>query len=99
MTVDTSTNLAWLDLSITAGISFNEVSSELGIGGIYSGYRFASPDEVFALFVEAQIPDINVSDIANLGTIANATPALALIELMGPSYQIQALSTYFGNRT
>lgn len=40
LTFDTSTNLAWLDLSITAGISFNQVSSELGIGGIYSGYRF-----------------------------------------------------------
>ena len=90
LTIDTSTNLAWLDLSITAGISFNEVSNELGNGGIYSGYRFASLDEVFSLYVEAQIPDINDVGDFGIGTIANAAPALALIELMGPSSQTHA---------
>ena len=87
LTIDTSTNLAWLDLSITEGISFNEISGELGIGGIYYGYRYASPDEVFFLFVEAQIPDINSVGDFGIGTVANATPALALIELMGPTSQ------------
>lgn len=92
MTVDSSTNLAWLDLSITEGKSFNEVSSQLGVGSIYSGYRFASPDEVYALFVEAQIPDINHGDpqysssVMASSSIANAAPAMALIQLMGPSY-------------
>ena len=91
VTIDTSTNLAWLDLSITEGISFNDVSNELGAGGLYAGYRFASPDEVFSLFVEAQIPDINVAgDFAHIGTVANAAPALALIGLMGPSSQTHA---------
>lgn len=98
LTIDTSSNLAWLDLSVTAGISFNEVFSELGIDGIYSEYRFASPDEVFSLFVEAQIPDINSpGDVAHIGTVANAAPALALIGLMGPSYQTgSALSEIAG---
>ncbi len=90
ITIDTSTNLAWLDLSITEGISFNKVSNELESGGLYAGYRFASPDEVFLLFVAAQIPDINVpGDFANYGTTENSSPALTLIELMGPSYQVQ----------
>ena len=94
MTVDSSTNLAWLDLSITEGKSFNEVSSQLGVGGMYSGYRFASPDEVYALFEAAQIPDINHGDpqysmsVMALSSPANAAPALALIQLMGPTYQI-----------
>ena len=90
LTVDTSTNLAWLDLSITKGISFNDITNELNYGGTYSGYRFASPDEVFSLFVQAQIPDINATgSFAHYGTSANAAPALSLINLMGPSYQIQ----------
>ena len=91
LTLDTSTNLAWLDLSITEGASFNDITAQLEVGGTYSGYRFASPDEIFALFTEAQIPDINApGDFANYGTVANAAPALTLIELMGPSYQVQS---------
>lgn len=94
VTIDSSTNLAWLDLSITEGESFNEVSNQFGVGGIYSGYRYASPDEVYALFEAAQIPDINHGDpqysssTLALSSQANAAPALALIQLMGPSYQI-----------
>jgi len=88
LTVDSSTNLAWLDLSITEGNSFNEVSSQLDSGGTYSGFRFASPEEVFRLFEEAHIPDINDPGISGQqGTLANAPPTLALIQLMGPSYE------------
>ena len=90
ITIDTATNLAWLDLSITTGISFNDISNELGVGGIYSGYRFASPEEVFSLFLEALIPDINsAGNFGHYGTLANAEPALSLIELLGASYQVK----------
>jgi len=90
LTLDTSTNLAWLDLSITEGVSFNDISKELIPGGEYQGFRFASPDEVRSLFNQAQIPDINDPGyFSHYGTPENAAPALSLIELMGPSYQIQ----------
>ncbi len=90
LTVDSSTGLEWLDLSVTDGMSFNEVSGQLGFGGTYSGFRFATPEEIFALFVEAQIPDINQpGDFGHIGTQANAQSALALVQLMGPSYQVE----------
>lgn len=55
----------------------------LGLEGYIQGIVFTSPDEIYSLFVEAQIPDINdVGDFGHIGTVANAAPALALIELM-----------------
>ena len=93
VTVDSSTNLAWLDLTLTEGKSFNEVFSQLGVGRMYSGYRFATPEEVYALFEEALIPNINYGDpqysmsVMSRSSPANAAPALALIQLMGPTYQ------------
>ncbi|CAA0099181.1 Uncharacterised protein [Halioglobus japonicus] len=90
LTLDTSTNMTWLDLSITEGMSFNDVSSQLGASGTYSGYRYASPEEVYSLFVEALIPNINdPGTFGHYGTVENARPALHLIGLMGPSYQVE----------
>ena len=50
VTVDTSTNLAWLDVDLSEGRSFMDVASELGPGGDFSGYRFATPAEISNLF-------------------------------------------------
>ena len=45
LTVDTSTGLAWLNVSLTAGHSYNDISSQLGAGQLYQGYRFATVAE------------------------------------------------------
>jgi hypothetical protein len=51
-TYDPNTNLEWLDLSFTAGRSYNEVLA--GWNGYTSaGYRFATRDEVLGLFSHA----------------------------------------------
>ena len=50
LTIDTGTRLAWLDLAFTNGRSFDDVSSELGVGGEFEGYRYATRDEVFSFF-------------------------------------------------
>lgn len=42
---DTATNLDWLDVTTTAGMSFNYVSSQLGVGGQFAGWRYATGDE------------------------------------------------------
>lgn len=42
LTLDTSTGLEWLDLSQTDAMSYNSVVAELGIGGLYEGFRYAT---------------------------------------------------------
>lgn len=46
---DTATNLGWLDLSITKGLSVNQVLAQLGAGGQFAGFRLPTADELFAL--------------------------------------------------
>lgn len=44
-TTDTATNLDWLDLTQTLGMSYDNVSAQLVAGGTFDGWRFASGDE------------------------------------------------------
>lgn len=46
ITRDTETGLDWLDVTVTAGLSFNAVSAEFGAGGDYEGYRYATTAEL-----------------------------------------------------
>lgn len=50
MVRDTTTNLEWLKLTETAGLSYAQVSGQLGTGGSFAGLRFATNTEVLALF-------------------------------------------------
>jgi len=50
ITRDTASGLDWIDLTETNGQSYNFVSGELGIGGLYEGYRYATDDEVISLW-------------------------------------------------
>jgi hypothetical protein len=85
VTLDTETGLQWLDLDITAGRSFNDISGELGVGGEFEGYRFATTDEVLDLWTHAGIPDITFEGPieATDFTAANLEPAQALVGLIG----------------
>lgn len=48
-TLDTNSGLEWLDLTLTDGMSINQVSLELGDGGQYEGWRLATASEVHDL--------------------------------------------------
>jgi hypothetical protein len=77
-TFDPNTGLSWLDTSLTANISYNNVTADLiAAGGIYEGYRYATPSEVDQLAIDA--------GIAGVGFIANPSdPDVAnLIALLG----------------
>lgn len=60
-TVDTQTGYRWLALNETTGLSYNQVSAQLGAGGEFEGFRYASQREV-------------LSFMAHAGVIANGTP-------------------------
>jgi len=49
-TTDTETGLDWLDLTETANLSYDYVSTQLGQGGIFQGWSLASIAQVETLF-------------------------------------------------
>ena len=53
-TLDTQTNLEWLDLTATIGKSYNEVIGGFG-NYIADGYRYANTTEVTTLFTNAGV--------------------------------------------
>lgn len=60
ITHDSSTGMDWLDLSMTSGMSYNAVQAELGAGGHFSGFRYATHEEVgHLMFNSAGITDVN----------------------------------------
>lgn len=63
--LDTSSGLQWLDLSVTANQSFNEVQTQLQSGGAYDGFRYATHSEVLHLWSEANITDTNFMWVNN----------------------------------
>ncbi|MBI4889564.1 MAG: hypothetical protein HY821_02995, partial [Acidobacteria bacterium] len=76
---DTSSGLEWLDLNKTAGQSYSFVAANLGLGGLFSGFRYATPAELHGLFVNAGIPDI---DVGVGGTLANQATVVNLMTLL-----------------
>jgi len=80
LTEDTDTGLKWLDLTETAGQSFDSVFAQLGAGGTYDGFRYATAAEVETFWTNAGIPTISI-----LGDFqaANFTPISQLMAQMG----------------
>lgn len=77
ITIDSSTGLKWLDVSLTAGQTFDEVRT----GIWYSrGFRHATIDELKTLFANAGTPDDGF-DV----TITHPEETLALAQLLGPT--------------
>jgi hypothetical protein len=82
LTIDTSTQLAWLNLSKSVDLSYNQVLADTAPGGIFSGYRFATLDEVFGLYSSAGIPGLGYYPLSN-------APIQSLISMVGPSGIVQ----------
>jgi hypothetical protein len=78
VTIDTSTGLGWLRLTETTGLSYDTVLAETQPGGVLSGYRFATLQEVVTLYSSAGIP--------TGGYYPVSSPSIqSLISLLGPT--------------
>jgi hypothetical protein len=75
---DSASGLTWLDLLGTGGRSYDDVTANLGAGGDYAGFRYATRAEVISLFSDAGIPDI---DVGFGGTALNVPGATNLISI------------------
>ena len=78
LTQDTTTGLQWLDLSASSNRSFSDVSTQLGVGGDFEGFRYASEVEVRTLFSNAGVPDLS-----GAWNLLNYQPVLDLQSLIG----------------
>jgi len=59
-TVDTATGLTWLDLTASAGYSYQQVLAATQSGGMFGGYRYATAQEVLSFYLDAGIPGVGV---------------------------------------
>jgi hypothetical protein len=83
LTIDSDTGLQWLDWSHTVNRSYNDVSSQLGDGGEFEGFRYATEAEMRTLYANAGAVFIAPIDGEDAGNI----PALLLLnELFGRTY-------------
>lgn len=79
VTVDTSTGLGWLSLSKSVGLSYDQVLTDTQPGGLFSGYRFATEQEVMTLYLSAGIP--------GPGYYPLSSPSIqSLISMVGPTF-------------
>lgn len=51
--IDETTGLEWIDFGVNNNQSFNYVSSQLGIGGEYEGWRLPTQEEVYSMMLNA----------------------------------------------
>jgi hypothetical protein len=89
LTIDTATGLGWLDLTASVGLSYQQVLADTQPGGIYSGFRFATAQEVLNLYADAGIP--------GTGYYSLSTSSIqSLISLLGATGLINGLPGFIG---
>ena len=84
LTIDTETNLVWLDISQTNDRCFSQVSDQFFVNGDFEGFRFATAEEVLAFFDHAGIPDLPPAGAnGQARTVSNFARVVALLNLIG----------------
>ena len=68
---DTDTRLVWMDFGINNNQSFDFVTSQLEVGGIYYGWRLPSLSEVYTMW-------------SNLANLANVSASFENPDYLGP---------------
>lgn len=88
---DTVSGLDWLKLTQTINRSYNDVSSQLGTGGEFSGWRYASGAQFESLLLgQGIVPDVGCSDGTNFcgGTNpANYLTIDSLVNSIGDTFE------------
>lgn len=97
LTIDSATNLQWLDLSQTFGMTVAQVVGQLGAGQQFSGFQLATATQVHGLMGNAGLPFST-----STGTISTASADILeahalttlLSDTLGPAYG----SNFYGSR-
>ncbi len=84
-TLDPATGLEWLDLTLTAGQSYDAVAAGYG-GYTTGGWKYATRDQVAQLFTDAGGSGVYPEDAATAGNNTTFDAALALSLLLGATF-------------
>jgi len=84
LTNDAISGLQWLDWSHTINRSYDDVSSQLGAGGEFEGFRYATYDEVVTLYLHAGAVFIEFD--SNINHVENIPGATLLAGLLGETF-------------
>lgn len=84
--IDESTGLEWLDFGVNNDLSYNFVSTNLGEGEVFSGWRLPTEREVFELFDNAFVK----IDLSQVISHEQALPS-------GPNYNVGDNLFYLAN--
>lgn len=85
---DDYTSLDWMDVTLTLGRSYNDISSQLGQDGEFGGWRYATAAELGAMTTAVTGYNSGVTSIGQVGTPISeeATEYRELIALLGDTY-------------
>jgi len=87
ITVDTVSGLEWLDVTETFAMTYNEVTAQLGANGTYDGFRYATTDEVIALWENF---NIDMSPGGTRNEVPGIDPNVATIaSFLGDTFLLQ----------
>jgi len=76
-TYDTSSGLEWLDWTLTTQRSYDDVSSQFGLGDEFDGWRYATQSEVIDLYWSAGATSLDTSSTSEVAA------AQGLMDLLG----------------
>ena len=83
LTIDGVTNLQWLDVTATQGLSYDEVTAGFGDSAkIQYGFRYATRQEFEAFSINVGLPFINGGNY-----LQNKVPASVIVDLLGITQQ------------
>jgi len=95
ITHDSVSGLDWLDLTETDNLSYNDVSSQLGTGGDFEGWRYATAAEAEDLFVQFGLPIAFLLEIPP--SEANSTAITNMVTFLGDTLaDYPANSVFYG---
>jgi len=78
--LDTNTGLQWLEFNASRAGSYNDITSQMGPGGAFEGFRYATSNEVLGLFMSQGVPDIGAETAANFGPVTSLLDALGALD-------------------
>ncbi len=97
LTYDATSNLEWLDLSLTFNTQIAPTVVQLGTGGLFEGFRLATATEVHGLMTNAGVPTSLFSDIT-LPTPTEWASMTNLTNLLGETVGRQFGPQFNGSR-
>lgn len=78
--LDSQTGLEWLSLNETVGLTYSQVTSQLGSGQQFAGFETVTRQDVFTLLADAGLTDLGPAPVNDPAYVATAA---SFVDLFG----------------